>query len=103
MTERQQGTADEVLAIRMEDGAWYAIPRDVVERSRVSEEVAERLQKELDGSEVEAYSMGRPDTSGIPHHGIALTIPTMIVGPYGAPFSQPDPHEFEGKLPTDYR
>jgi hypothetical protein len=99
MTDQQDGKSDDVMAIRMEDGAWYALPRDVVERSRVSAEVAERLQAELDGADVEAFSMGRPNTSGIPKHGIVLTTPTTMVGPYGAPFSQPDPKSFEAKLP----
>jgi hypothetical protein len=101
MAQRGRNAGDEVVAIRMEDGTWYGIPRAIVERCRVNEEMAARLETELEGSEVQAYTSTAPFHTGIPKHGIVITTPTMIPGPGGITgyTSPPDFGSFEDKLP----
>jgi hypothetical protein len=54
--------ADDVVVIGTQDGTWYGIPREIVERHRLSADETARVQTRLDGSdpEVQAYMFAAP-------------------------------------------
>jgi hypothetical protein len=88
-------TERSVLLVRAEDGTCFAIPREVVERGRVTGERADELRRLVESGDVSGFSGGVLLPAAADDAAYALPVETLLR--YALPPEQAAPADDQGE------